>query len=390
MNAQLSAALMPITTRPEAIMIRGEGSYLWDNHGSRYLDFIQGWAVNCLGHCPEAIVEALHTQARTLISPSPALHNAPQHALAQRLSALSGLAEVHFANSGAEANEVAVKLARKWGRLNKPEATQIITTLNGFHGRTLAMMAASGKPGWDELFAPAMPGFRKVPFGDTEAMREAIGAETIAVMLEPIQGEAGVIVPPADYLRAVRTLTEQTNTLLIFDEVQTGVGRTGSLFAFEQHKITPDIMTLGKGLGGGIPISAMLAAPAVCCFEPGDQGGTYNGNPLMTAAALRVVEEVAKPQFLHAVCARGEQLREGIESLSTRYALSNVRGAGLLLGVDLPKACAPDVVEAAFELGFLINAPRPNSLRLMPALNVGEAQIREAIALLDQALSQTL
>ena len=390
MHAIQTDSLMPITARPEPIMDRGQGSYLWDNSGRRYLDFIQGWAVNALGHCPPEMIKALDQQSRQLITPSPALHNAPQHLLAQRLAALSGLSQIHFANSGAEANEAAVKLARKWGQINKSGAANIITTHNAFHGRTLAMMAASGKPGWDELFPPAMQGFSKVPFGDANAVAEAITDDTVAIMVEPIQGEAGVIVPPHDYLGKLRDIATQFGVLLILDEVQTGIGRTGNAFAFLDHGIKPDIITLGKGLGGGVPISAVLADEHACVFEHGDQGGTYNGNPLMSAVALAVVNSVCCDEFLGGVSSAGAQLQQGLQQLSEQYGCTDVRGSGLLWAIDFPAPIANKVQSSAFDSGFLINAPKPGTLRFMPALNVSATEISEALHLLDDAIKQVL
>ena len=381
-------ALMPITSRPDSVMVRGEGSYLWDASGKQYLDFIQGWAVNALGHCSPVMIDALTDQSRQLISPSPALHNAPQLQLASKLVALSGLAQVHFSNSGSEANEVAVKLARKWASIHRPGATEIITTHNAFHGRTLAMMAACGKPGWDTLFPPAVPGFSKAAFGDVAVIAASITDATIAIMVEPIQGEAGVICPPSDYLGELRQLADQHGVLLILDEVQTGVGRTGSFFNYEQANITPDIVTLGKGLGGGVPISATLAAQRVCCFEHGDQGGTYNGNPLMTAVAGAVVETVSDPEFLQQVCAHGEYLRERLKQMQAQFGFTSVRGQGLLWGVDLATDTAAAVQQRAFDAGLLVNAPRPATLRLMPALNVSQEAIDQAIAGLGEAIRQ--
>ena len=377
------SALMPITVRPTAAMVRGEGAYLWDEHGHQYLDFIQGWAVNALGHCPPELSDVLSTQSRILISPSPALHNQPQFALAHRLASTSGLAQVHFANSGAEANEAAVKLARKWGQVNRNGAFEIVTTVDAFHGRTLAMMSASGKAGWDTRFPPMPSGFRKVPFGDAPAMAAAIGPNTLALMVEPIQGEAGVVVPPRGYLRDLRAIADEHEILLIFDEVQTGIGRTGRLFAFEHEDARPDILTLGKGLGGGLPISAMLGAERVCCFEPGDQGGTFNGSPLMTAAALAVVDTVAEPTFLAAVRERGEQLSHGLKRLPRAQ---EVRGQGLLWAVRLDTSSAESVTQLAFERGLLVNAPRADTLRLMPSLRTTAAEIEDGLAILKQAL----
>jgi acetylornithine/N-succinyldiaminopimelate aminotransferase len=381
-------SLMSITARPAPIMDRGSGSYLWDDNGKRYLDFIQGWAVNALGHCPQQIVDALIEQGTSLITPSPALHNAPQLQLADKLVQLSGLSQVHFSNSGSEANEVAIKLARKWGQIERPGASDIITTHNSFHGRTLATMAAGGKPGWDKLFPPQVPGFKKVDFGDIAAMADAIDEKTLAIMVEPIQGEAGVIVPPPDYLTQLRQLADAHGVLLILDEIQTGVGRTGSFFAFEQHQIKPDIVTLGKGLGGGVPVSATIAAEHVCCFEHGDQGGTYNGNPLMTAVALAVVETVCETSFLQSVHASGVQLNARLLELSADIDLAQVRGAGLLQAIELGKPVAAAVQQLAMDAGLLINAPRPATIRLMPALNVTQGQIDEAVRLIVEAIRQ--
>lgn len=381
-----AARLMNIVQRPEQVMVRGAGSYLWDQSGTRYLDFIQGWAVNSLGHAPPEIRAALDDQAALLLSASPAFHNLPQLELARELTSLTGLASVHFANSGAEANEAALKLARKWGRRHKGGAYRVITTHNAFHGRTLACMAASGKPGWDELFPPKMPGFVKVPYDDVAAIEAAIEPETVAVMVEPIQGEAGVVVPRESYLRDLRALCDARELLLICDEVQTGVARTGTLFAFERAGVTPDVLTLGKGLGGGVPVSAVLANARADVFEPGDQGGTYNGNPLMTAVARRVLTTVAKPQFLAHVQQMGEHLSASLLGVGAKHDLL-LRGQGLLRAIVLPEPRAPQIVKTCFELGLLLNAPRPNVLRLMPQLRVSAAEIDEMSGILARALA---
>ena len=379
------AQLMAVAARPPRIMVRGSGSYLWDHEGTRYLDFVQGWAVNALGHAPPEIAGALQAQAQTLISASPAFHNAPQLSFAAQLTRAAGLAQVHFTNSGAEANEAALKLARKWGRLHRGGAHQIITTLGSFHGRTLALMAASGKPGWDALFPPVMPGFVKVPYGDAAAVAAQVKAETVAVMVEPIQGEAGVVVPPEGFLHHLRRLCDERGLLLICDEVQTGMGRTGGLFAFEREGVKPDILTLGKGLGGGVPISAVLANERSSCFEPGDQGGTYNGNPLMVAVANRVFDVVSRPEFLATVRARGRYLEERLRPLCLAHGIG-LRGRGLLWALVLPEHTAEAIVQACFANGLLINAPRPNLLRLMPSLRVSESEIDEFSTLLESAL----
>lgn len=386
MNADNTSQLMSITPRPSNVMVRGFGSYLWDAAGARYLDFIQGWAVNSLGHAAPEIVSALADQSSTLITPSPALHNLPQLELADLLIRNSEFAQVHFLNSGTEANEAAVKLARKWGQQHKPGAVEIITTHNAFHGRTLAMMSASGKPGWGQMYPPMPGGFRHVPFGDIPSMQAAIGAGTLAIMVEPIQGEAGVVVPPDNYLRELRELADANNVLLILDEVQTGIGRTGLLYAHQHSGVVPDIMTLGKGLGGGVPLAAVMARESACCFEYGDQGGTYNGNPLMTAVGKAVVATIAAPGFLLEVRQREVQLRAGLEGLAQRYQWLQVRGQGLLYAVRLPTPTSGEISERAFGNGLLINPAQPDILRFMPSLRVSSAEIREMLERLEASL----
>jgi acetylornithine/N-succinyldiaminopimelate aminotransferase len=381
--------LMPVTPRPDLTLLRGAGSYVWDDSGKRYLDFVQGWAVNALGHCPIEVRRALNEQAAQLLTPSPAYHNAPQLELAKRLAQLSGLSQAHFPCTGAEANEAAVKIARKWGRTNRAGAFEIVTTHLAFHGRTLAMMAASGKPGWDQLFPPNMPGFRRVRHGDIAELRRTVNANTAAILVEPIQGEAGVVVPDAGYLRALRELADEQDVLLIFDEVQTGMGRTGRLFAFEHEAARPDILTLGKGLGSGVPISAVLANARASCLSFGDQGGTYNGNPLSAAVALAVLDTVAKPEFLAHVEERGQELGRALVSLATRVA-GRARGRGLLWALELPSQSAELIRDRCLEGGLLINAARPNVLRFMPSLRVSSEEIRDMLQILERELRGTL
>jgi acetylornithine/N-succinyldiaminopimelate aminotransferase len=381
-------ALMEITSRPEIVFVKGEGAWLWDHAGKRYLDFVQGWAVNCLGHSPPELAEALTQQARRLITPSPAFYNEPSIRLADALTQRSCYDRVFFANTGAEAIEGAIKLARKYGALHRGGAYEIITFDGAFHGRTLATMSASGKKQFDTLFEPKVPGFPKAALNDLDSVERLIGERTVAVMLEPIQGEAGVFQASDAFLRALRELTARRGLLLIVDEVQTGMGRTGKLFAYEHAGIEPDMMTLGKGIGGGVPLAALLAKQDVCCFEHGDQGGTYNGNPLMTAAGLAVLGTVGAPAFLRAVESMGAYLASELERLSARHGLGSVRGRGLLLALDLGQATGADVVTRAREAGLLINSPRPDALRFMPALNVTRDEIEQMIAMLDRALVQ--
>jgi acetylornithine/N-succinyldiaminopimelate aminotransferase len=382
-------SLMEITSRPPIVFVEGRGSWLRDASGKQYLDFIQGWAVNCLGHCPDVITQAIAAQAGKLLNCSPSYYNAPMVQLADLIAQASGLHKTFFTNSGAEAIEGAIKLARKWGKLHRGGAYEIITMDHGFHGRTLAAMAASGKAQWEQLFEPKVPGFRKVPLNDLAAVEAAITPNTVAVMLEPIQGEAGVFVASDEFLQGLRALTTRAGILLILDEIQTGIGRTGKFFGFEHAGVAPDIMALGKGLGGGIPLGALVAHEAVCCFAHGDQGGTFNGNAFATAVGCAVMQEIGKLGFLQQVTQTGIYLTGHLEKLSRRHGCGGVRGKGLLLALDLKRDIGPAVAAAALERGVLINAPRPDSLRFMPALNVTHDEIDQMIAVLDEVLRKT-
>ena len=381
-------ALMDITARPPAVFIRGEGSFLWDDTGKRYLDLVQGWAVNCLGHSPPVVVEALAAQAKLLLTPSPAFYNTPSLKLAKALVDHSCFDQVFFANSGAEANEGAIKLARRYGALHWNGAYEIITFEGAFHGRTLATMSASGKKAFEPLFEPKVPGFPKAQLNDLASVERLITDKTIGVMLEPIQGEAGVWPATDQFLRDLRELTKAHGLLLIFDEIQTGMGRTGKLFHYEHAGIEPDIMTLGKGIGGGVPLAALLATKSASCFEHGDQGGTFNGNPLMCAAGLAVLQQVADPDFLKSVVDTGLYLESELQRMSARHGLGEVRGRGLLLALDLKHPIAASIVAQAFEDGVLLNAPRPDTLRFMPALNVTRDEIAGMIDCLDAILTR--
>ena len=382
-------SLMNITARPPVVFVRGEGSFLWDDSGKRYLDFIQGWAVNCLGHSPSIVAEALAAQAKLLLTPSPAFYNGPSLQLAKALVDHSCFDQVFFTNSGAEANEGAIKLARKYGALHKNGAHEIITFKGGFHGRTLATMSASGKKAFEPLFEPKVSGFPKARLNDLASVQRLMTDKTVAVMLEPIQGEAGVWPATDQFLRDLRELTSAHGLLLIVDEIQTGIGRTGKLFHYEHADIAPDIMTLGKGIGGGVPLAALLATKAVSCFEHGDQGGTFNGNPLMCAAGLAVVQHVASPDFLKSVADTGLYLESELQRISARHGLGEVRGRGLLLALDLKIPIAGSIAAQAFDDGVLLNAPRPDALRFMPALNVTREEIALMIDCLDAVLTKT-
>ena len=382
------SSLMEIAIRPEEVMVEGRGMYLYDAAGKEYLDFVQGWAVNCLGHCPEVVVEAVAAQAQKLINPSPAFYNDRMVELADLVTAHTLMDKVFFTNCGAEAVEGAIKLTRKWGAALRGGAYEIITFVNAFHGRTLACMSASGKPGWDALFEPKVPGFPKATLNDLESVKARITDKTAAVMLEPIQGEGGVIAATDEFLRELRALTKERGILLIVDEIQTGMGRTGRLFAHEYAGIEPDVMTLGKGIGGGVPLAALVAREEVCRFEPGEQGGTYNGNPLMAAAGCAVLRELTGPGFLDRVIETGDYLRERLTEVSKRFGYGAVRGRGLLLALDVRAPIAQDVVSRARHKGLLVNATRPDALRFTPALTVTREEIDKMCGILSDVFHE--
>ncbi|KMZ12931.1 Acetylornithine aminotransferase [Candidatus Burkholderia humilis] len=382
-------SLMYITNCPEIVFTHGKGSWLYDNTGKRYLDFIQGWAVNSVGHCNDGMIKALDKQARTLINPSPAFYNGPMAQLAGLLTANSCFDKVFFANSGAEANEGAIKLARKWGKKFRNGAYEIITFDHSFHGRTIATMSASGKAGWDTIYAPQVPGFPKADLNDIASVKKLINEKTVAVMLEPIQGEGGVIPATREFMQQLRALTKKHNMLLIVDEVQSGCGRAGPLFAYELSGIEPDIMTLGKGIGGGVPLAALLSKADVACFEAGDQGGTYNGNPLMTAVGYSVISQLVAPGFLESVREKGEYLKLELLKLSAERGFKGERGEGLLRALLLDSDKGPQIVEKARLMqpdGLLLNAARRNLLRFMPALNVTRDEIDQMLSMLRTVL----
>ena len=386
-------SLLYITNRPPLVFTEGDGMWMTDHQGKRYLDWLQGWAVNCLGHSPQCIQTALTEQAKKIINPSPAFYNEPSLKLASMLTSHSCFDRVFFANSGAEANEGAIKLARKWGKLHPNKSNQhryeIITFNHSFHGRTLATMSASGKAGWDTMFAPQVPGFPKAELNDLASVEALINDKTVAVMLEPVQGEGGVIPASREFMQGLRALTKAKDILLIVDEVQAGMGRTGKLFAYQLSDIEPDIMTLGKGIGGGVPLAALLCTEAVAVFEPGDQGGTYNGNPLMTAVGIAVLETLIAPGFMQSVIDKGNYLKAGLLKLSEQHDLEGERGEGLLRALKLGSPIGGKIVEIARDLepvGLLLNSPRPDLLRFMPALNLSTDEIDLMLSLLSDVI----
>jgi len=336
------------------------------------------------------MLEALRLQSEKLWTPSPAFYNDQSLRLATRLTDLTVFDEVFFTNTGAEANEGAIKLARKWAAQSGIDTPEIITLSDGFHGRTLATMSASGKPGWDKLFPPKVDGFLKSKRNSLADLESTLTKNTIAILFELVQGEAGVHELDSEFVESLKRIQRERNILLIADEVQTGIGRLGSLFAYEQFGLSPDIMTLGKGLGGGIPIAAMLIKRDISCFQFGDQGGTFNGNPMVCAVANAVLDEVANQEFLEAVMENGVYLTGKLRKLSEEFSLGAVRGRGLLQAIDLKSNVGEPIAVHCRNAGLLVNSPRPDTIRLMPALNVSLEEIDEAIELLAQAFKSCL
>jgi len=380
--------LLKVTNRPDIIMQSGQGLTLTDTEGNEYLDFIGGWAVNCLGHSPKAISDILSEQSRTLINASPSFYNVPMLEYADLLTRHCCFDRVFFTSTGAEANEGAIKLARKYGSLFKNGASDIITTLRGFHGRTLTTMAASGKEEWEKLFEPKTKGFIKTIFNDIESVRKTVTKNTCAIMIEPIQGEGGVNVADPDYVTALRELCDKEDILLIFDEIQTGMGRTGKLFCYDHYGIEPDIMTLGKGIGGGFPLSALLAKERLNIFDPGDQGGTYTAQPLAMAVGLAVLNEILNKNLVTHTRKMGDLMMKRLTRLSERYEIENIRGKGLLIAFDLMKTKGADVVAKCLKERFLINSPKEMSIRLMPPLVVTEDEIEKAVSIFKNNLAE--
>ncbi len=370
-------------------LVEGSGCLVWDADGKKYLDFLAGIAVNALGHCHPAVTEAVGEQAKMLIHCSNLYWIEPQVNLAKVLVRNSVADKVFFCNSGAEANEAAIKLARKYAKQKYgAEKYEIITAWNSFHGRTLAAITATGQPKYQQGFEPLVPGFKYVPYNDIEAIAAAITPNTCAILLEPIQGEGGVIVPAQDYLLKVKQLCEQHGLLLILDEVQTGIGRTGKPFAYEHFGIEPDIFTIAKGLGGGVPIGAMLAKDEVAAaFQPGDHASTFGGNPLACAAALATSETIINQNIIDNVVAVGEYMMIRLWQIGQKYwFFKEVRGKGLLIGMELTIE-GKEIVQQCQQKGLLINCTNNNVLRFVPPLNITTQNVDTAIAILDSVLA---
>jgi acetylornithine/N-succinyldiaminopimelate aminotransferase len=381
--------LMLTQGRYPLVLERGEGCRVWDVDGKKYLDFLGGLAVASLGHAPRALQEALAKQAAQIVQTSNFTLNVPQIELAEWLVAHSPFDQVFFCNSGAEANEAAFKLARKWGKKERNGAYRIISTENSFHGRTLATVAATGTVAYRTPFEPLPEGFDFVPFSNIDAMADAVADDTVAVVLEPIQAEGGVNVPEANYLKDVRALCDERHLMLIFDEVQTGVGRCGSLWAHTQWAVEPDVMTLAKGLASGFPIGATLAKMRYSVFEPGDHNSTFGGNPLACATALAVQREIEARGLVANAADVGAYLIDRLTALKPKFpAVKEVRGRGLLVALELSTENARDILSRLRERGLMANALNARTLRFIPPLIVTRAEVDEAVAILEQVLGE--
>ena len=376
---------LQVYARQPLVIVRGEGSWVWDDQGRSYLDLVAGIAVNVLGHSHPAVADALATQARTLLTVSNLYYTLPQLDLAEMLLARSPFDRAFFVNSGTEANEAAIKLARRHG--NARGSYEIISLIGAFHGRTLGSLSATGQPKYATPFAPLPDGFIHVPINDTDALRAAVGDRTAAILLEPIQGESGIHPLDDAYLVAAREAADQAGALLILDEIQTGIGRTGTFFAFEQTPVIPDVVTLAKGLGGGVPIGALLARESASSFQPGDHGTTLGGNPLTAAAAIATLRVIDEEGLLQRARERGEQFEAGLKPLISEGLVTEIRGRGLMIGVETAEPIARRVVELAREEhGLLVNATGDTTLRLVPPLVISPVEVDDGVARLRASL----
>ena len=379
---------MNTVERLPVTLVRGEGARVWDEDGREYLDFVAGWAVNSLGHCHPVVVEAIVEQAHTLIQTSNQFYTVPQIRLAELLVQNSCLDKVFFCNSGAEASEGAVKLARRYGKRYRDGAYEVITAMGSFHGRTLAMVAATGQPKFQQPYVPLTAGFVNVEYNNIEAIKTATTSQTCAIMLEPLQGEGGVNLPDDNYLAAVRTWCDQMDILLILDEIQTGVGRIGTLFAYEQYGIEPDIMTLAKGLASGMPIGAILAKDRASVFVPGEHGSTFGGNPVACATGYATLKFIIDNDIAGNAQRVGQYFITGLQRLKQKFqCITEVRGCGLLIAMEFSSDMANSVVKACLNRGLLVNRVKPNALRFMPPLIIGNSEVDEALDILHEVLS---
>lgn len=371
------------------VMERGEGVRVWDSHGRVYLDLVAGIAVNVLGHAHPAVVQAIIDQAQRLVHVSNLYINERQVELAEQLYNVSGGMRSFFSNSGAEADEGAIKLARKYGRLHRDGAYEIISMERSFHGRTLATTSATGQKKYQDTWLPLADGFKQVPFNDLDAVKAATSAKTIGILVEAVQGEGGIYPASTEYMQGLRQWCDEQNLVLICDEVQAGMGRTGRFFSWEHMGIRPDITTMAKGLAGGVPIGAMLAAPRADIFEPGDHGTTFGGNPIACAAGVATVRTILEQHLLENAREMGDYLHERLLALKDKYPfITEVRGLGLMRAFDLAQPNAQQIMDRAMAHGLLITNAGPSTIRIIPPLILTRADLDEAMTLLDQSLSE--
>ncbi|MBI5285708.1 MAG: aspartate aminotransferase family protein [Chloroflexi bacterium] len=375
--------------RMDLLAVRGEGTHIWDEDGKQYLDFFGGPATISLGHSHPVIVDALIDQAQRLIHVSNQFYSIPQVQLAELLIEHSCFDRVYFMNSGAEANEGALKLARKWGKEHKQGAYEVICAIDAFHGRTLQMITAGGTERYKAPFSPLPEGFVHVPFNDVDAVKRATNANTVAIFLEPIQGEGGINVPDNGYFKQLRAWCDEQNILLILDEVQTGCGRLGTLFAYELFGVEPDIMTLGKGIGGGVPLSAFLAKEHAAVFTPGDHGSTYGGEPLTTRVGYEVMKYMIDNDLPAEVARKGKSVERRLNSMADRFpSIREVRGKGLMWAVQFSSDIGERLTNDALAAGLILNNVRPNAVRIVPPLTVTDEELEQGLAILEHVIEQ--
>ncbi|MGQ9488477.1 MAG: acetylornithine transaminase [Armatimonadota bacterium] len=383
--------IMATYARQPVVFVRGRGARLWDAEGKEYIDFLGGIAVDAIGHCHPRVVRAVQQQAEKLLHVSNLFYTEPQFRLAQKLTAIAGMDNLFYCNSGAEANECALKVARKWGKRKDPPAVEIVAVEGAFHGRLFGTLSVTAQAKYQQPFEPLLPGVRIVPRNNVQALEQAVTEKTCAVILEPIQGESGVHPLEVDFIRSARELCDKVGALLIFDEVQTGIGRTGAWFMWQRLGVKPDILTVAKALGGGLPIGACMAhGEAAKVLEKGDHGSTFAGGPLVTAAALATIEVIEEENLLENARVMGEYLRERIGSWREKYPVTEIRGVGLMVGFDLSVPVAREVVPKALQQGVVVNATGDNTLRLLPPLNLSREEADEGLRRLETALERTL
>ena len=384
-----NAHLIHFAAKPDVVFSKGRGMTLIDQEGKEYLDMCASWACNTLGHSPPSLADALHQQAKQLISCGPGFYNRFAIELATAMSEISGMDKWFFCSTGAEANENATKLAKKYGEKKKDGANEIICMNNGFHGRTYAMMSATGKPEWKKIFRPHYESFLHCPFNDLEALKEISSKKTVAVMLELIQGEGGVNFADELFLSKLSIFCKQNNILLIIDEVQTGMGRTGKWFCFQHHQIKPDILTVGKGLGGGYPLAGIGTRKSLDLFDTGDIGGTFNGQALGCSVGLKVIDEIKKNSLLENSLTMGKHILNELKKVSKQLPIDNIRGEGLMIGFDV-STDSKKLVSKCLENGLIINSPKPNTIRIIPSLNISYADIEKFLSIFVDTYKKTL